>query len=357
MTKRAAVATLPASAEGEGRMSPTSVSEVSVERSIGAMTSHEKEAACEESSDKNTSNIVSSVLPWIGVVVWPLMLALPLILTSSLSPISYDSVFPAAWYEYDATSRDEWPKPLGLSLGIIAVAIGQVFVISYFFLHKYGYLSCGAEPTSIQTKGSPDYEFTEGIATHLAQPEGFFLLATYLSVTWMFHLMPNSYYSFQGGIQWKEVALCLILQDGIQYVMHRLEHVVSPAFYQMSHKPHHRFTNPRMFDAFNGSPTDTICMILIPLYITANLVRTCNVWTYMAFGSTYANWLTLIHSEYMLPWDCIFRKFGLGTPGDHHVHHKFFKFNYGHLFMWWDQLGGTYRDPNEFSNKAFHENV
>jgi hypothetical protein len=32
-----------------------------------------------------------------------------------------------------------------------------------------------------------------------------------------------------------------------------------------------------------------VCMILIPLYITANLVH-CNVWTYMAFGSTYANW-------------------------------------------------------------------
>lgn len=381
MTKRdAAVASLSAVvAEGEGRMSPTSVSEVTTERSSGAMASQEKEAVKGvsptlfafvslhflmhslfdvESIDKNmSSNIVSSVLPWIGVMVWPLMSALPLLLTSSLSPISYDSVFPPAWYEYDATSRDEWPKPLGLSLGIIAVAIGQVFVVPYFFLHKYGYLSGGAEPTSIQTKGSPDYEFTEGVTTHLAQPEGFFLLATYLSVTWMFHLMPNSYYSFQGGIQWKEVALCLILQDGIQYVMHRLEHVVSPAFYQKSHKPHHRFTNPRMFDAFNGSPTDTICMILIPLYITANLVRTCNVWTYMAFGSMYANWLTLIHSEYVLPWDGVFRKFGFGTPADHHVHHKFFKFNYGHLFMWWDQLGGTYRDPKEFSNKAFHENV
>ena len=304
--------------------------------------------------DSVSRSSLAGMLPWTGVLVWPLMLTLPLALTG---PFSYDSLFPLEWYEYNVANRDEWPKPLGLSLGILAVAIGQVFVILYFFLHKYGYLSFGAEPTSIQTKGSPEYEFTEGVATHLAQPEGFVLLATYLSVTWMFHLMPNSYYSFEGGIQWKEVALCLILQDCIQYAMHRLEHVVSPAFYQKSHKPHHRFTNPRMFDAFNGSPTDTICMILIPLYITANLVRTCNVWTYMAFGSTYANWLTLIHSEYVLPWDGVFRKLGLGTSGDHHVHHKFFKFNYGHLFMWWDQLGGTYRDPNEFYGKTFHENV
>lgn len=77
----------------------------------------------------------------------------------------------------------------------------------------------------------------------------------------------------------------------------------------------------------------------------------------MAFGSLYANWLTLIHSEYALPWDGIFRLLGFGTPGDHHVHHKFFKFNYGHLFMWYDQLCGTYRSPKEFSNRAFSQRV
>jgi len=42
--------------------------------------------------------------------------------------------------------------------------------------------------------------------------------------------------------------------------------------YQSSHKPHHRFLNPKMFDAFNGSLTDTVCMILFPLSVTAQLV-------------------------------------------------------------------------------------
>lgn len=230
-------------------------------------------------------------------------------------------------------------------------------MLIYFFLHKHGYLSRGVIPSSIQSKGAPEYEWGEGVATHLAQPEGFVLLGLYLSCTWMFHLMPSSYYSFEGTIQWKETLLCLVIQDGIQYAMHRLEHDLSPQFYQKSHKPHHKFTNPRLFDAFNGSMTDTFCMILIPLYITANIVRTANVWSYMAFGSLYANWLTMIHSEHVLPWDSIFRRLGMGTPGDHHVHHKFFKYNYGHLFMWFDQLVGTYRDPRDFSKRAFNENV
>lgn len=39
----------------------------------------------------------------------------------------------------------------------------------------------------------------------------------------------------------------------------------------------------------------------------------------------------------------------MGTPADHHVHHKLFKYNYGHIFMWWDRLFGTYRNPNTVS--------
>ena len=27
------------------------------------------------------------------------------------------------------------------------------------------------------------------------------------------------------------------------------------------------------------------------------------------------------------------------------MHHKMFLYNYGHLFMYWDMLAGTYRDP------------
>ena len=161
----------------------------------------------------------------------------------------------------------------------------------------------------------------------MSQLEGFVLLGAYLTGTWMLGLMPASYYTFDhsdgvhGSIQWPLVAASLILQDAFQYAMHRLEHV--PVLYKYTHKPHHKFTNPSWFDAFNGSVSDTVCMILIPLYLsTAVCLTSANVWTYMAFGSSYAAWLTMIHTEVVLPWDGIFRRLGLGTAGDHHVHHK-----------------------------------
>mmetsp|Transcript_3662 Transcript_3662/g.5469 ORF Transcript_3662/g.5469 Transcript_3662/m.5469 type:complete len:309 (+) Transcript_3662:241-1167(+) len=287
-------------------------------------------------------------LSWIGVLVWPLMLALPLLLAYDSSPFVYWKLFPSSWYDYDSTRSSHWasPPPLGLCLGISAVAIGQVFVVLYFYFHSHGYLSYKKiAPPSIQVKGAPKYEFWEGLTTHLSQPEGFALLVAYLTVTWMFRLLPPSYYSFQHGIQWTKLAACLVLQDLVQYLMHVGEHRIHPSIYIRSHKPHHRFTNPKLFDAFNGSTFDTIFMILIPLYVTANAVH-CNVWTYMAFGSVYANWLTLIHSEYAFPWDKYFRKLGFGTPGDHHVHHKLFDYNYGHLFLWWDCICGTYKNPD-----------
>ena len=295
-------------------------------------------------------------LPLVTAVVWPSMLTLPLLMTIPGSPLYYSRIFPESWYSYDPSDPDSQPKPLGLSLGLLAVAVGQVLCLFVFFFFKFGYFTFGNEPLSIQTKGARPYQFLEGLSTHLAQPEGFGLLGGYLAFTWMLDLMPASYYAFEGGIEWPKVFLCLVIQDGIQYVMHLLEHIVSPTFYQYSHKPHHKFTNPRLFDAFNGSVLDTICMILIPLYCTANLVH-CNVWTYMSFGSMYANWLTLIHSEYTFPWDKIFHYVGFGTPADHHVHHAVFKYNYGHLFMWFDMLGGTYKNPSELAPKAFNNGV
>ena len=67
------------------------------------------------------------------------------------------------------------------------------------------------------------------------------------------NLMPTSYYSLEGGIVLWQVFAQLLLQDAVQYGMHMLEHGMSTEFYKRSHKPHHRFTNPRLFDAFNGS--------------------------------------------------------------------------------------------------------
>merc|ERR1712059_246277 len=93
---------------------------------------------------------------------------------------------------------------------------------------------------------------------------------------------------------------------------------------------------------------DTLFMILIPLFVTAQAVH-ANTWSYIAFGVLYGNYLCLIHCEYQHVWDDFFRILGIATAADHHVHHRVPSWNYGHIFTYWDRLAGTYRHPAEVS--------
>ena len=199
----------------------------------------------------------------------------------------------------------------------------------------------------VQTQPRP-YTFLEGVRSHLANPGGIVMMVFYLCASWMFDVMPCSYYRFDGGVRWWMVGVQIACQDFLMFLLHYFEHKgpLGPEFYRRSHKPHHRFVNPRLFDAFDGSVPDTFCMILVPLAATAQLLH-ANVWEYMLFGAIWSGWLCLIHSEVHHPWDGLFRLLGLGTAADHHVHHRTFVYNYGHTMMWWDRLAGTYKHPED----------
>ena len=182
---------------------------------------------------------------------------------------------------------------------------------------------------------------------HLTNPEGFLLLGSYLTLYWMSRQMPPSYYSMSPKTPtFSNVFLQLAIVDFLQYLMHRFEHLAPTWFYIKSHKPHHRHINPNLFNAFDGSIGDTVFMILLPLLGTSLVMegmgREVTVWEYMTFGSVYSSMLCLIHSNTPHRFELLFRVCGVGTSWDHHVHHSMFKFNYGHLFMWWDKVGGTW---------------
>jgi hypothetical protein len=226
-------------------------------------------------------------------------------------------------------------KNFGLILGVSSVIFGQTITLIYFYNFK-NYLKPIANKIV-------NYNFNEALINHFFQPEGFILIFSYLSITWIFNLIPASYYSFDSGINWIHVSLLLLIQDFIQYFFHYLEHKFQIEIWKMSHKLHHKFISPKLFDAFNGSLVDTILIIIIPLIITCRIVPS-NGWSYITFGTLYANWLMLIHSEYNHSWDDLFRFIGFGTPLDHHIHHKKFICNYGHTFMYWDKFFGTYRN-------------
>lgn len=254
-----------------------------------------------------------------------------------------------------------FPDHVGLLYGLLSVAVGQVVVLTWYCLASAGLL--GKQfPIQPRPQGTDDSKpiipqgetLRSNIVKHLSNPEGFVLIGGYLIITWMYRLMPSTYYDREGPVSWPKVYLSLCCMDFLQYVAHRMEHKISPEFYKKSHKPHHFFTSPKLTDAFDGSLADTTCMIVGPLISTAWIVPV-NMWTYAAFGASYSMLLVLIHSEVTHPWDPVFRMLGIGTSGDHHVHHKMFIYNFGHIFTYWDRLAGTYRSPFDVKSFALNQ--
>lgn len=141
----------------------------------------------------------------------------------------------------------DFPPITGLLLGFIFVLIGQIIVLIYYwfrrsFLHSRNF---------IQVTQPPSTTLYSDLKSHITAPESFLLVFGYLSFVWIFKLLPSSYYDLNGNIVWFHVFLQFITVDALIYGMHRVEHAW-PRLYKASHKAHHVWINPRLYNAFNG---------------------------------------------------------------------------------------------------------
>ena len=240
----------------------------------------------------------------------------------------------------------------GVFLGLSLVLSSNILLMIYFYImEKFKW----ASTHNIQKRTIITPISKLRIIHHFKNTEGFLTLIAYFYFTQRYELIPVCYYSISESTQWTRVILLLITQDFLQYLVHRLEHRlhhINQSLYSQGHQKHHQVINPKFDDAFKGSILDTFFMILLPLHLSLHIVR-ANYWTLTCFGSIYSCWLTIIHTEYSHPWDLFFHRLGLGTSSDHHIHHLLLKYNYGHLFMYWDKLFGTYKDPKKYFLNIF----
>ena len=77
----------------------------------------------------------------------------------------------------------------------------------------------------------------------------------------------------------------LILQDFLQYLSHYTAHKHRFQY----HWPHHKAYIPNILDAFKGTISDTLFMILVPLILTTQIIKT-NCITFQIFGSFYSSY-------------------------------------------------------------------
>lgn len=261
-------------------------------------------------------------------------------------------------------------NPEGLFYGISGVVIAQVITIIYQYKRRLSLDETGLKDKSGESKvwtsqlndteltriqlRLPAYgkSFWDDVEAHLKRPE-LLLLLPYLSVTWIFNLMPESYYNVEGRVKILDVILQLLTVDFFTYCFHLAEHNI-PKWYILGHKAHHKYTNPHLFNAFDATVMDTIFLILFPLFSTAQLCHV-NCWSYVAFGMVYSTHFMLIHSEFEHHFDPLLKTFYVNTAADHHVHHKAFKYNYGHFFTIFDKLAGTYRAPESLKGMSMYQ--
>lgn len=116
----------------------------------------------------------------------------------------------------------------------------QIIVITYHKIH----LSLSTTRTYIQKSTHEEYNFVGAVIKHLTNLEGFILLTTYLSLYWISGCMPSSYYAYQPDIPWFRVFASLLITDLIQYIMHRIEHVI-PSIYKVSFAVSSALKSPR----------------------------------------------------------------------------------------------------------------
>lgn len=235
---------------------------------------------------------------------------------------------------------EEWPSPRGLFQGYAAVFVFQIVVLAYYCVRRFV-----MKPKTIQVRPPPNSTLASDLWSHVSKPESFLMVMGYLAIVWMFRILPDAYYDLESGVNWLHVFAQFVVVDLFTFVDHIIEHEWK-YFYGKSHKAHHKWVNPKLYNAFNGSVLDTFSLIVIPLLLTSQICYFVSCWSFMAFGSLYAAQFTLIHCEFRHPWDTLFERIGFGTAEDHNIHHLHFKYNYGHFFMWYDWMYGTYRSPD-----------
>ena len=161
------------------------------------------------------------------------------------------------------SEADGYPSSFGLLCGLGSVALAQGLLVIYQRNRRIAEYE-KAKSKSIQLKDlSYTNSFFQDAFKHVKRIE-LLLLVPYLSLTWMFNMMPQSYYDVSSAPSALDVIAQLLLVDFFTYSFHVVLHTISK-LYKASHKAHHKFTNPQLFNAFDATIVDTVFLILFPL--------------------------------------------------------------------------------------------
>lgn len=164
------------------------------------------------------------------------------------------------------------------------------------------------------------------------------------STVWYFHIHHRSMNDLH-SFSLINFALKMILYDGISVIFHQYQHSTYGRIF--NHLQHHQLRTPTLASSAYLSLGELILSNHIGWILIGFLPG--SFWDNCLFLVISSTIKRLCHSNYDHPWEStrLYRALKLVSSHEHHVHHLYPNKNYADLFIFWDQLFGTFLDPKE----------
>lgn len=240
----------------------------------------------------------------------------------------------SVFLEFCSKMAIEYPWYVYLSIEMI------LMTIPYYGINFYDYLT-RSKPwrREIQKRKSQGLELEEAsVVSH-----SIVHLLIRASV-WYFHFYHPSMRSLS-SVSLLLFVLKMVLYDGLSTVFHQYQHSKFGRIF--NHRKHHQLRTPTLASSAYLSMGELILSNHIGWIIIGFLPG--SYWDHCLFLVVSSTIKRLSHSNYDHPWEStrLYRALKLVSSHEHHVHHLYPNKNFADLFIFWDQLFGTFLDPKE----------
>jgi len=229
---------------------------------------------------------------------------------------------------------------LALILFII-VSVRYLLVAGIFYLVFYTWFPSKYEARKINKKEYEQGQFKKEITYSLISSLIFSVAGAFTVILWQKGY--TKVYTKIAGYGWWylpfSLAVYMLLQETYYYWMHRWMHI--PVVFKLVHKVHHDSHIASPFTAFSFHPLEgllqAIFLPLLLLIIPIHYVVLIFLLVIMTFSSVINHLDIEIYPKNSYK---IWSQWIIGAS-HHSLHHKFYKYNFGLYFTFWDRLRST----------------
>lgn len=223
----------------------------------------------------------------------------------------------------------------------IIISVRYLLVAGIFYLVFYAWFPSKYEARKINKKEYKQGQFKKEVAYSLISSLIFAVAGAFTVILWQKGY--TKVYTKMDGYGWWylpfSLGVYMLLQESYYYWTHRWMHV--PAVFKLVHKVHHDSRIASPFTAFSFHPLEgllqAIFLPLLLLIIPIHYVVLIFLLVIMTFSSVINHLDIEIYPKngYRL-WS----QWIIGAS-HHSLHHKYYKYNFGLYFTFWDRIKNT----------------